>query len=117
MRLGYRCPETNVSSVDHLLLFIRAEAELDNVRLRVQANSSSDHLSANKTQASGGFLSEHRRSCCISRQPAHGACTTFSLWFAKISRDVITRGVFSSVADLKSNVTPYIRQYNKNPAS
>ena len=38
-------------------------------------------------------------------------------WFAKISRDVITRGVFSSVAELKSKLMPYIQQYNKNLAS
>ena len=37
------------------------------------------------------------------------------LWFAKISRDVIARGVFSSVADLKSKLMRYIRQYNKKP--
>ena len=37
------------------------------------------------------------------------------LWFAKISRDVITRGVFSSVGDLKNKLMRYIREYNKNP--
>jgi len=37
------------------------------------------------------------------------------LWFAKIERDVIARGVFSSVKDLKKKLIHYIRQYNKNP--
>src|SRR5438477_77466 len=35
------------------------------------------------------------------------------LWFAKIERDVIARGVFTSVPDLKRKLMRYIRQYNK----
>jgi hypothetical protein len=35
------------------------------------------------------------------------------LWFSKIERDVITRGVFSSLPDLKRKLMHYIRQYNK----
>jgi transposase len=37
------------------------------------------------------------------------------LWFAKIERDVIARGVFTSVSDLKRKLMRYIRQYNKAP--
>src|SRR6266568_3367054 len=37
------------------------------------------------------------------------------LWFAKIERDVITRGIFTSVTDLKRKLMHYIRQYNKTP--
>ena len=37
------------------------------------------------------------------------------LWFAKIERDVIARGVFTSVPDLKRKLMRYIRQYNKAP--
>jgi hypothetical protein len=36
------------------------------------------------------------------------------LWFTKIERDVIARGVFTSVTDLKRKLMRYIRQYNKN---
>lgn len=35
------------------------------------------------------------------------------LWFARIERDVIARGVFTSVPDLKRKLMRYIRQYNK----
>jgi transposase len=35
------------------------------------------------------------------------------LWFAKIQRDVIDRGVFTSVADLASKLRRYIRAYEK----
>ena len=37
------------------------------------------------------------------------------LWFSKIERDVIARGVFTSVADLKRKLMRYIRHYNKAP--
>jgi hypothetical protein len=33
--------------------------------------------------------------------------------FAKIERDVIARGIFTSVADLKRKLMRYIRQYNR----
>lgn len=37
------------------------------------------------------------------------------LWFAKIERDVIARGVFTSVSDLKRKLMRYIRHYNRQP--
>jgi len=37
------------------------------------------------------------------------------LWFGKIERDVIARGIFTSVADLKRKLMRYIRQYNRTP--
>jgi hypothetical protein len=36
------------------------------------------------------------------------------LWFAKIQRDVISRGVFTSVADLGKKIRKYIRAYAKS---
>jgi transposase len=37
------------------------------------------------------------------------------LWFAKIERDVIARGVFTSLPDLKRKLMRYIRKYNEQP--
>ena len=37
------------------------------------------------------------------------------LWFSKIERDVIARGVFTSLPDLKRKLMRYIRQYNQAP--
>jgi hypothetical protein len=37
------------------------------------------------------------------------------LWFNRIERDVIARGVFTSVADLKRKLMHYIREYDKAP--
>jgi transposase len=36
------------------------------------------------------------------------------LWFAKIERDVIARGIFTSVKDLARKLMRYIRQHNKH---
>jgi transposase len=35
------------------------------------------------------------------------------IWFAKIQRQVIARGIFSSVDDLRRKILRYIRYYNK----
>jgi hypothetical protein len=36
------------------------------------------------------------------------------IWFAQIERDVIARGVFTSVADLARKLMKYIRAYAKS---
>jgi len=36
-------------------------------------------------------------------------------WFARIQRDVIARGVFTTVKDLDRKLMRYIREHNKNP--
>jgi transposase len=37
------------------------------------------------------------------------------LWFAKIERQLLARGVFTSVADLARKIRRYIRHYNTAP--
>jgi len=74
-----------------------------------------DNLSAHKTKQVEAFL--------VAQPNVHMHFTpTYSswlnqveLWFAKIERDVIARGVFTSVPDLKRKLMRYIRQYNKQP--
>jgi len=38
------------------------------------------------------------------------------LWFSKIERDVIARGVFTSVTDLRRKLMRYIKQYKDRQA-
>jgi hypothetical protein len=38
-------------------------------------------------------------------------------WFSKIERDVIARGVFTSVTDLRRKLMRYIKQYKKTARS
>jgi hypothetical protein len=37
------------------------------------------------------------------------------LWFSKIERDVIARGVFTSAPNLRRKLMRYIRHYNNAP--
>lgn len=72
-----------------------------------------DNLSAHKTQKVQQFLSEHP-TVSIHYTPTYSSwLNQVELWFAKIQRDVIARGVFTSVADLKRKLMRYIRHYNK----
>jgi transposase len=74
-----------------------------------------DNLSAHKTQLVEQFLAQHR-NVQIHYTPTYSSwLNQVELWFAKIERDVIARGVFSSVKDLARKLMRYIRQYNKAP--
>jgi transposase len=74
-----------------------------------------DNLSAHKTQRVEQFLTDHP-NVHLHFTPTYSSwLNQVELWFAKIERDVIARGVFTSVADLKRKLMRYIRQYNKVP--
>ena len=74
-----------------------------------------DNLSAHKTDRVKQFLSEHP-TVCIHYTPTYSSwLNQVELWFAKIQRDVIARGIFTSVTDLKRKLMRYIREYNKTP--
>lgn len=73
-----------------------------------------DNLSAHKTKAVEQFLADHS-AVHLHFTPTYSSwLNQVELWFAKIERDVIARGVFTSVPDLKRKLMRYIRQYNKN---
>lgn len=74
-----------------------------------------DNLSAHKTKAVEAFLADHP-NVRMHFTPTYASwLNQVELWFAKIERDVIARGVFTSVKDLKRKLMRYIRQYNKAP--
>jgi transposase len=74
-----------------------------------------DNLSAHKSQPVKDFLVEHPRVHLHFTPTYSSWLNQVELWFGKIERDVIARGVFTSVADLKRKLMRYIRQYNKSP--
>src|SRR5579859_1282885 len=74
-----------------------------------------DNLSAHKTKQVREFLEQNPRVCFHFTPTYSSWLNQVELWFAKIERDVIARGVFTSVPDLKRKLMRYIRQYNKNP--
>jgi transposase len=73
-----------------------------------------DNLSAHKTARVDEFLATHPRVHLHFTPTYSSWLNQVELWFAKIERDVIARGVFTSVTDLKRKLMRYIRQYNTN---
>jgi transposase len=72
-----------------------------------------DNLSAHKTRRVDDFLAAHP-TVHLHLAPTYASwLNQVELWFAKIERDVIARGVFTSVPDLKRKLMRYIRHYNK----
>lgn len=73
-----------------------------------------DNLSAHKTKDVERFLESHP-GVRLHFTPTYSSwLNQVELWFAKIQRDVIARGVFTSVADLGRKLRRYIRQYSKS---
>jgi transposase len=73
-----------------------------------------DNLSAHKTRAVGEFLEKNPRVRFHFTPTYSSWLNQVEIWFAKIERDVITRGVFTSVADLSRKLMKYIRAYAKS---
>src|ERR1700692_1061120 len=73
-----------------------------------------DNLSAHKTKDVGHFLAEHPHVRFPFTPTYSSWLNQVELWFAKIQRDVIRRGVFTSVADLGKKLRRYIRLYSKS---
>ena len=72
-----------------------------------------DNLSAHKTKAVKEFL-EQNSKVRFHFPPTYSSWLhQVELWFAKIQRDVIARGVCTSVADLARKLRKYIRAYAK----
>src|SRR5262252_5263569 len=72
-----------------------------------------DNLSAHKTERVRQFLSNHS-NVHIHYTPTYSSwLNQVELWFGKIQRDLIERGVFTSVSDLRRRIMKYIREYNK----
>ena len=74
-----------------------------------------DNLSTHKTQAVRTFLIDHP-NVRLHFTPTYSSwLNQVELWFSKIERDLLARGIFTSVADLARKIRRYIRHYNKAP--
>lgn len=74
-----------------------------------------DNLSTHKTAQVSEFLKAHPKVHLHFTPTYSSWLNQVELWFAKIERDVIARGVFTSVPDLKRKLMRYIRRYNQAP--
>ena len=72
-----------------------------------------DNLSAHKTKAVKEFLIEHPKVRFHFTPTYSSWLNQVELWFAKIQRDLLARGIFTSVADLARKIRNYIRAYAK----
>jgi transposase len=72
-----------------------------------------DNLSAHKTETVEQFLAEHPNVRFHFTPTYSSWLNQVELWFAKIERDVIARGVFTSVGDLRRKLMRSIRAYAK----
>jgi len=73
-----------------------------------------DNLSAHKTILVREFL-EQNPQVHFHFTPTHSSwLNQVELWFAKIERDVIARGIFTSVSDLARKLRRYIKAYSAN---
>lgn len=71
-----------------------------------------DNLSAHKTARVRQFLAEHPQVHLHFTPTYSSWLNQVENWFARIERDVIARGVFTSVADLRRKLLRYIRHHN-----
>lgn len=72
-----------------------------------------DNLSAHKTPNVDEFL-QHNRNVTLHFTPTYSSwLNQVEIWFARLEREVIARGVFTSVHDLARKLMRYIRAYSK----
>jgi transposase len=72
-----------------------------------------DNLSAHKTKAVQEFLEENPKVHFHFTPTYSSWLNQVEIWFSKVERDVIARGVFTSVTDLARKLRKYIRAYAK----
>src|SRR5262249_52374981 len=74
-----------------------------------------DNLSTHKTQRVRDFLAEHP-NVLLHFTPTYSSwLNQVEIWFSKIERDAIARGVFTSVGDLSRKLMRDIRHHNRTP--
>ena len=73
-----------------------------------------DNLSAHKTKTVADFLEAHPKVRFHFTPTYSSWLNQVEIWFSKVERDVIARGVFTSVADLARKLRKYIRAYGKS---
>jgi transposase len=72
-----------------------------------------DNLSAHKTAQVAAFL-ERNGNVKLHFTPTYSSwLNQVEIWFARLEREVIARGIFTSVKDLSRKLMRYIRAYSK----
>ena len=72
-----------------------------------------DNLSAHKTKTVAAFLDEHPNVRPHFTPTYSSWLNQVELWFSKVQRDVLARGIFTSTVDLARKLRRYIAAYAK----
>ena len=81
---------------------------------RFQLAAHLDNFSAHKTKKVAAFLDQHPNVAFHFTPTYSSWLNQVELWFSKVQRDVIARGVFTSTADLARKLRRYINAYSKD---
>ena len=106
--MGKTAPRhTSAEFIDFLSQIVASQPEGREIHIVV------DNLSAHKTKNVFEFLRANP-TLRIHYTPTYSSCLNqVEIWFSKIQRDVISRGIFTSTTDLARKLIRYIKQYNK----
>lgn len=74
-----------------------------------------DNLAAHKTKKVEAFLDAHPRVHLHFTPTYSSWLNQVELWFGKIERDLLARGIFTSLPDLARKIRRYITRYNDDP--
>ena len=72
-----------------------------------------DNLSVHKAPLVREFLTQHPNVAFHFTPTYSSWLNQVEIWFSKLQREVIDRGIFTSVADLRGKIMRYIRLYGK----
>ena len=89
------------------------ESLLASVRGKREVHVILDNLSVHKSRHVERFLADHPRLHFHFTPTYSSWLNQVEIWFSKIERDVIARGVFTSVKDLARKLMRYIKRYNQ----
>ena len=103
-------PAARHASADFLAFLDRVVA---GYRRRQELHVILDNLSAHKTKAVRAWQAAHPHVHFHFTPTYSSWLNQVELWFAKIERDVIARGIFTSVPDLRKKLLQYIKLHNK----
>ena len=108
--IGQTVPRhTSAAFVDFLGDLVASQARRREIHVIV------DNLSAHKTKGVDAFLNAHPRVHLHFTPTYSSWLNQVELWFAKIERDLLARGIFTSLPDLARKIRRYITRYNDDP--
>ncbi len=105
--LGQTVPRhTSAVFVDFLAVVIASQPRGKEIHVIL------DNLSTHKTKQVADFLTVHPH-VHLHFTPTYASwLNQIELWFSKMERDLIARGIFNSVGDLRRKIMRYIRLHN-----